>query len=145
MSALDALQSCLAAEHADLFGYGVLGGVLAGISSANSLQAYADTCYLAHRSRRDQLTALLYRLGATPVAAEPAYSLPFRVSGVAACTRLARQLEARTAAVYALAVANTVESSRSLAIDGLTDCALRQVRWGSTPAAFPGIPDVSGS
>jgi hypothetical protein len=145
MSALDALQSCLAAEHADLFGYGVLGGVLAGTSSATDLQAYADTCYVVHRSRRDQLTAVLYRLGATPVAAQPAYSLPFPVSGVAACTRLARQLEARTAAVYALAVANTVESSRSLAIDALTDCALRQVEWGSAPTALPGIPESSGA
>ena len=31
MSALDALQDCLAAEHAACYGYGVLGGALAGI------------------------------------------------------------------------------------------------------------------
>jgi hypothetical protein len=139
MSALDALQSCLAAEHADLFGYGVLGGVLAGVSGAVALQTYADTCYAVHRSRRDHLTALLYGLGETPVAAQPAYSLPFRVSGAAACTRLARQLESRTAAIYALAVAETVETSRAMAVDALTDCAVRQVRWGSAPPALPGI------
>ncbi len=139
MSAADALQSCLAAEHADLFGYGVLGGVLAGISGAAALEAYAGTCYAEHRARRDDLTTLLYRLGETPVAAEPAYTLPFGVSGLAACKRLARELEARTAAIYAQAVAETVVPSRAIAVDALTDCARREAGWGAPLQAFPGI------
>jgi hypothetical protein len=138
VSALDALQSCLSAEHADLFGYGVLGGVLAGISGASSFEEYAETCYIAHRTRRDDLTALLYRLGQSPVAADPAYTLPFAVSGLPACKRLARQLEARTATVYAEAVAETVSRSRAMAVDALTDCALREVGWGASLQAFPG-------
>ena len=33
MSAVEALQTCLAAEHAAVYGYGVLGGVLAGVDA----------------------------------------------------------------------------------------------------------------
>jgi hypothetical protein len=139
MSALTALQSCLAAEHADLFGYGVLGGVLAGIPEADALETLADTCYAAHRARRDTLTALLYDLGETPVAADPAYRLPYEITGTAACTRLARQLEGRTATVYAAAVAETVGRTRALAIDALADCALRQNAWGGPLQALPGV------
>ncbi len=41
MTALAALQDCLAAEHAAIYGYGVLGGVLGGDSNAASDQALA--------------------------------------------------------------------------------------------------------
>ncbi len=139
MTEAQALQSCLAAEHADLFGYGVVGGVLAGVSGASGPQSYADACYVAHRTRRDRLIAVLAELRETPLAAEPAYRLPFRVTGLADCEQLARQLERRTAAVYALAVANTVNDSRAMAVDALTDCAIREVAWGAPLTAFPGV------
>lgn len=139
MNEVQALQSCLAAEHADLFGYGVVGGVLAGVSAASGPQSYADACYVAHRTRRDRLTAVLAELGQTPVAAEPVYRLPGPVAGLSACEQLARQLERRTAAVYALAVANTVSDSRAMAVDALTDCAVREVAWGAPLNAFPGV------
>ncbi|MBA2560970.1 MAG: ferritin-like domain-containing protein [Propionibacteriales bacterium] len=139
MSALDALQGCLAAEHAAVFGYGIVGGVLAGVSGTSNLQAYAEECYAVHRGRRDSLTSLVTRLGETPVAAEPAYRLPFRVTGVDPCKRLARQLENRTAIAYALAVAHTVSTSRAMAVDALTDCAIRSADWGTPLQALPGI------
>jgi uncharacterized protein DUF4439 len=139
MTALAALQRCLAAEHAAVYGYAVVGGVLADIPDAASLRAYADDCYAAHRARRDDLTARLTTIGHSPVAAHPAYRLPPRVSGTAGCMSLARRIEHRTAAVYAFAVSKTVDSSRALAVDALTDCALREVAWGAGPKPFPGI------
>ncbi len=122
-----------------MYGYGVLGGVLAGTADFAALQSYANTCYAAHRGRRDFLTTSLDRVGATPVPAAPAYTLPFRVVGQADCLALARHIESRTAAVYAAAVASTTDSWRALAIDALTDCAIREVAWGAPAPALPGI------
>jgi hypothetical protein len=139
MTALEALQRCLAAEHAAVYGYAVVGGVLAGIADADPLRAYADECYAAHRARRDELTARLTRSGQAPVAAHPAYRLPPRVSGADGCRSLARRIERRSAAVYAFAVSKTVHGSRALAVDALTDCAVREVAWGASPQALPGV------
>jgi hypothetical protein len=139
VSAHDAVQRCLAAEHAAVYGYGVVGGVLADIDGGERLRAYAQDCYDAHRARRDVLTESLTRSGQTPVAAHPAYRLPGRVIGASGCSSLARQIERRCEAVYAFAVAQTTDRSRAVAVDALTDCALREVGWGARPRAFPGV------
>ena len=71
-----ALQAALAAEHAAVYGYGIVGAMVTG--GAETL-ARAD--WLAHQEARDTLEAMLVKLGATPVAASPAYQLPFAVTG----------------------------------------------------------------
>jgi hypothetical protein len=139
VTTLDAVQQCLAAEHAAVYGYGVVGGVLADLAGAGDLRTYAQDCYDAHRARRDALTELLTRSGQTPVAAHAAYLLPGPVVGRSGCTALARQIERRSAAVYAFAVSKTSDGSRAMAVDALTDCALRESGWGAEPRAFPGV------
>jgi hypothetical protein len=139
VTALDAVQQCLAAEHAAVYGYGVVGGVLSDIAGAGDLRTYAQDCYDAHRARRDALTAVLTRNGQTPVAAHAAYRLPGPVVGSSGCRALARQIERRSAAVYAFAVSKTSNGSRAMAVDALTDCALRETGWGAEPRAFPGV------
>jgi Domain of unknown function (DUF4439) len=134
-----ALQGCLAAEHAVLYGYGALGGVLARTTSTSGDEAYAQACYVVHRGRRDRLDELIAAAGGTPVAADPAYRLPFRVGDAGDCRRLARDLEHRSAAVYALAVAATTGAERAFVARALTDCALREYGWGGEPTAFPGL------
>lgn len=125
-----ALQSMLAAEHAAVYAYGVVGGVL-GAASAQSAAAYA-----AHRGRRDQLTAMV---GPDAVAAEPVYELPFEVSRPRQARRLAVHVEQRCAAAYAAAVARTTGERRMYAARGLTDCAVRGLAWGADPEPFPGL------
>ncbi len=95
------LQQCLAAEHAAVFGYALLGGVLsAAVSEAPAAKA-AVTSYDVHRDRRDVLTELIAAAGTKPAAAEAAYDIPFPVAGEPSARRLARYLEARCATVYA--------------------------------------------
>lgn len=139
MTAVDAVQRCLAAEHACLYGYGVLGGVLAGVAAGSNDQARADSSYAEHRALRDGLTAVVSRLNAEPVPAEAAYDVPFLVGSLADCRRLARALEHKACGVYAFALTETVDDLRTLIADALTDCALREYAWGSQPQAFPGI------
>jgi hypothetical protein len=63
------LQSALAAEHAAVYGYGIVGAMVTGAE-----QADARTDWTAHQVARDTLVTMLTRLGATPVAASPAWS-----------------------------------------------------------------------
>lgn len=141
--AVHALQRCLAAEHAAVYGYGVVGGVLAVTTSQDSpLEALATSAYGDHRTRRDALVARLVALGATPVASRPAYALPFPVHTTTACRRLARLLEDRCAALYADAVAGTELGGRRFTAEALRSCAVRAVDWGAEPVAFPGASDL---
>ena len=142
MEAPSALQDCLRAEHAAVYGYGVVGGIMATAAPASPDRANADASYLVHRDRRDRLAALIDGLDADPAAAEPAYQLPFEVGGRAGARRLARRIEDRAAAVYAQAVAATVGATRELVAEALTDCAVRGVAWGAAPEAFPGLAEL---
>ena len=83
-----ALQGALAAEHAAVYGYGVVGAMLTG---ARQARAHAD--WTAHQVARDTLVTMLTRLGATPVAASPAYELPFGVTSAKSAAKLAATLE----------------------------------------------------
>ena len=141
MSALRALQGCLDAEHTAVYGYGVVGGVLAGTSGADE-RGYAAASYVAHRTRRDELIELIAGLGAEPAVAQPIYATPFPVSDAGACRRLAAVIERRTAATYAYAVSETVGELRGLLAAALTDAAVREVRWGGDVVPFPGAPDL---
>ncbi len=135
------LAAAIAAEHAAIFGYGPAGAHLEGAELDLAVQAEA-----AHRARRDALLLLLTGRGVTAPAAAPAYALPFQVTDRAAALKLAVTIEERTAAVWRAALPDTTGDDRSLALDALTDCALRAVRFrraaGVAPAtvAMPGAP-----
>lgn len=142
---LAALQECLAAEHAAVYGYGVVGGVLAGTTAVGSAeQKLASAAYVEHRHRRDVLTVAILHDGSEPVAAQPAYELPHQVRHVRStndCRRLARLLEERCAQTYADAVARSVDANRALAARALTACALRGAAWGAPFEPFPGLSE----
>ena len=123
-AATDALAAALTAEHAAIFGYGVLGARLTGAALTQAQQAEAE-----HRARRDKLVVRLSKAGTTPPAAQPAYALPFPVVDLASAQKLAVQLEERTAAIWRTALGPTTGDERKLALDALTDCALRAARW----------------
>lgn len=90
--ALDAAQAALAAEHAAVYGYGVVGGRV-----GDDRRAQAAAAYDAHRGWRDILARTVRDLGGKPVAAAAAYALPFKVPDAAAAVRLAADLEDRIA------------------------------------------------
>ncbi|MGH3472289.1 MAG: ferritin-like domain-containing protein [Nocardioidaceae bacterium] len=139
MNAVDSLQSCLAAEHAAVYGYGVLGGVLAVAAPGSANSRLAVLSYQAHRRQRDSLTELIARLGATPVAAKPSYATPFRVNDVGSCRRLARLIEDRVTAPYGVAVASTTGQARRSWAVAMSECAVRRGDWGGKPEALPGL------
>ncbi|MDX3531811.1 ferritin-like domain-containing protein [Streptomyces sp. ID05-39B] len=133
---LTALQASLAAEHAAVYGYGVVG---ARISEERRTQARA--AYDAHRARRDALAREVRDLGTEPIAASAAYALPFAVPDSAAAVRLAAELEERVAGVYSDLVRAATGARRREAAEALREAAVRAVRWRGGSVAFPGLAE----
>src|SRR4051794_5065684 len=137
-----ALRDALAAEHAAVWGYGVVGAALSG--GARGPASSADQ---AHRDLRDTLTELLDARSAHAVPAKPAYALPFPVLSAVDAAALAVVLEDGVSAAWAAVLARSASrDSRQLAADALGAAEVRAVEWrtaaGQTPvnAAFPGLP-----
>lgn len=134
-AAIDALQGALAAEHAAIYGYGVVGAMLAGPA-----QSDARDDWISHQVARDNLVAMLTRLGAPPVAASPAYRLPFAVTDATSAERLAVTLEDGVTRAYLGVVAVNDPALRSFGARAMQTSANRAVAWGGATVAFPGMP-----
>jgi hypothetical protein len=138
MTPVQALQKALAAEHAAVHLYGLLGGQ-SSKSRQPVLFAKLEQTYGDHRAARDQLTGLVTAKGAEPVAAHPDYQVPGPTSTPAQIQAVARTLEKRVTRTYGELVANTAGRDRRWAIDALDASALRQVSFGAEPSSFPGL------
>lgn len=134
------LTTLLAAEHAAVYGYGVLGARLGEVSRAAAQAAVAS-----HRSRRDQLVGLLRSRGAVPVAALPAYDVDARTpdQALALATRLEDGLSVRW---RDLVVGTDEPGLRELGVTGLQETAVRAAQWrllaGDQPVTLP-LPGVA--
>ncbi|MEU7061216.1 ferritin-like domain-containing protein [Streptomyces sp. NPDC046197] len=137
---LQAVQAALAAEHAAVYGYGVVGGRV-----DERRRAEAQAAYDAHRARRDALVREVRDLGARPVASAAAYALPFPVPDSAAAVRFAAELEERVAGVYSDLVRATDGGRRREAAGALREAAVRAVRWRGESVAFPGLAERAGT
>ncbi|GGJ61718.1 DUF4439 domain-containing protein [Streptomyces brasiliensis] len=136
---LTAVQAALAAEHAAVYGYGVVGGRVGA-----ERRGEARAAYDAHRARRDALVREVRDLGGRPVASSAAYALPFAVPDAAAAVRLAAELEDRVAGVYSDLVRATEGARRGSAAQALREAAVRAVRWRGGSVAFPGLAERAG-
>ncbi|MFF5565042.1 ferritin-like domain-containing protein [Streptomyces sp. NPDC012623] len=134
--ALAAAQAALAAEHAAVYGYGVVGGRIGDARRSEATAAYA-----AHRARRDALARTVRDLGGRPGAAAAAYALPFAVPDGPAAVRLAAELEDRVAGVYSDLVRAAEGPLRREAAGALREAAVRAVRWRGGGVAFPGLAE----
>ncbi|CAM5375024.1 DUF4439 domain-containing protein [Streptomyces pilosus] len=137
---LRALQAALAAEHAAVYGYGVVGGRV-----GKERRTEARAAYDAHRARRDALVRAVRDTGGAPVAAAAGYALPFPVPDAAAAVRLAAELEGRVAGVYADLVRASTGERRRGAAEAMREAAVRAVRWSGESVAFPGLAERGGT
>ncbi len=138
MTPVQALQKALAAEHAAVHLYGLLGGQ-SSKSRQPSLFEQLERAYAAHRTARDRLTVLVTRNGADPVAAKVDYLVPGPTSTPAKIRAVARTLERRVTRTYGELVANTAAGERRWAIEALDASALRELSFGAQPSDFPGL------
>lgn len=142
MSAVDALQTALAAEHAALHVYGTLG---ARTSASATPELYEDisAAYDDHRINRDLLISRVRDHGAEPVPAEAAYELPERLGSPDGVTRAALDVERSCEATYAWVVEQSSQEDRRLAITSLREAAVRALVFRGSPEIFPGVADYA--
>jgi hypothetical protein len=133
-SAVVALQGALAAEHAACYGYPVAGAHLAG-----RRQAAAGQDWTGHNQARDTLASMISRLGATPVAAQAFYRLPFRVHDAGSAMALAAYLEDGVTRAYLGVVAVDDQRLRNFGALAMQDSAGRAAFWRGSTQAFPGL------
>jgi hypothetical protein len=140
VSELDALQTALAAEHAVIWGYAVVGARV-----SVQLRGQVRDADGVHRGRRDAVAGTIRRLGGDPALTRASYRLPFPVTDQASALRLALHLEDGAAAAWRYVVAATDDQIiRRTAVTALTDAAVRGTGWRKlvTPTAptvpFPG-------
>jgi hypothetical protein len=138
MTPLQALQKALAAEHAAVHLYGLLGGQ-SSKSRQPVLFARLEQTYEAHRAARDELTVLVTKNGADPVPAKLDYAVPGPTSTPGQIRAVARTLERRVTRTYGELVANTAGNERRWAITALDASALRELSFGVRPSHFPGL------
>jgi len=141
MSADTLLQALLTAEHAAVYGYGVLGARL-----DDTTRPQARGADDAHRAQRDALAALLVGRGKSAPPALAAYDavVPDQPAALALAIRLEEGLGVR----WRDLVGGTDEVDlRRLGVTGLTAAAVRAAQWraasGVRPAtvALPGTPE----
>ena len=135
MSTSTLLAAVLEAEHAAVYGYGVLGARLDVATRAIALAAFD-----AHRARRDDLLA---RLGTGAPATGAAYDVS--VHSPAEALVLAVSLEVGVGMRWLDLVGGTSDPAlRLLGVSGLQETAVRAANWrrlrgaGPVTVAFPG-------
>jgi Domain of unknown function (DUF4439) len=142
-TATEALGAGLSAEHAAIFGYGVVGAHLEG-----ELQIIARQVEAAHRDRRDTVALRIAAAGGTPEPAAAAYAMPFPVTDAATAMKLAVALEEGAAGAWRNALGTTTGEDRKIALDALMAAAVQATRWrvaaGITPVTVP-LPGSSPS
>ncbi len=137
-----ALRDALAAEHAAVWGYGVVGAALPPEGRAPAVDGEQ-----AHRDARDRLAALLDEREADPVPAGAGYELPFPVLSPVDAAALGAVLEEGVSASW-VALLDAAEGTgvRRLALDALVAAEVRAVAWRAaagrpeTTEALPGLP-----
>jgi hypothetical protein len=139
---LDALQTTLAAEHAAVYVYGLIGS---RTSEAAEPELYTAlrSAYEAHLGRRDSLISRVAALGGSPSPAAAAYTAPAGLDSPEGRYQAALALEKGCAATYAALVGATSGATRAEAIGLLNDAAVRELSFRGTPEIFPGADEYA--
>ena len=138
MSDTDLLTRLVAAQHAAIAGYAVLGARLPAAGRARAVAAYD-----AHRSSRDALAVLLAARRAPVPDPFPVYDV--QVATPAAALALAVRLEEGLSVLWLDLVGQAQDRRlRPVAVQGLQDSAVRATGWrlaqdrAVTTVALPG-------
>ncbi|HEY2176448.1 MAG TPA: ferritin-like domain-containing protein [Mycobacteriales bacterium] len=138
---VEALQGALAAEYAVDWGYDLVGGKV-----PTALQPAVRTAQAPHVDLQSVAAAAIRARHADPVAPQPAYQLPFPVTGEPSALRLAAHLEDGAAAAWRFLLGTTADRAlRRTAAGALSAAAVQATRWrvraGTSPASqpFPGM------
>jgi Domain of unknown function (DUF4439) len=135
-----ALFDAIAAEHATIYGYG-----LVSAHSAPDVNDLVSAALAEHRDRREAAIAMLESRSVDAPLPAAGYQLPIEVDNPTDAANLAVRMEEDDAVAWRAVVEQaTDEQDRTFAVTALTQCAVAAARWsrvlGVTPitVAFPG-------
>jgi hypothetical protein len=129
------LDTALAAEHAAVYAYGIIGARTTG-----NLRVIATAAFNAHRARRDRLRTLIISGGGTPAEPTATYDLPVIPSTAAQAVELAVLVEEGVTTAYLELTASTDAAVRQMSALAMQECATRSYGLRPEIAAFPGMP-----
>ncbi|MEO3883892.1 ferritin-like domain-containing protein [Nonomuraea sp. B5E05] len=133
---IEKLRRALAAEHAALFAFGLLGARTSG-----SLRDRMTAAFDAHRVHRDQLRGYIISRGGEPAEPDASYALPFVPSDDAQAAKLAVHLENGVTAAYLELAAAQDDALRRYAALAMQKAVTRSYAFRpAQPPAFPGMP-----
>lgn len=128
-----ALFDALAAEHAAIYGYGMV--------SAHSLPTRNELVSQAldeHRDRREAAVALLEERSVKVPLPAAGYQLPMTVQTPTDAAKLAVRMEEDCAVAWrAVMEQSDSEQDRAFALTGVTQCAVMAARWRRVLRAWP--------
>ncbi|MFG1929705.1 ferritin-like domain-containing protein [Mycobacterium sp. NPDC048908] len=135
-----ALFDAIAAEHATIYGYG-----LVSAHSTPDVNDLVSAAMAEHRDRREAAIALLEARSIDPPLPAAGYQLPTKVGNPTAAANLAVRMEQDDAVAWRAVIEQAGDDkTRSFAVTALAQCAVRAAQWskvlGISPitVAFPG-------
>jgi hypothetical protein len=135
-----ALFDAIAAEHATIYGYG-----LVSAHATPDVNDLVSAAMAEHRDRREAAIAMLAARSVDPPLPAAGYRLPVEVNNPTDAANLAVRMEQDTAVAWrAVLEQETDAQGRAFAVTALTQCAVTAARWsrvlGISPitVAFPG-------
>ena len=128
-----ALFDAVAAEHAAIYGYGVVSAHI--MPEENEL---VSKTMAEHRDRREAAVAMLTQQSAKVPLPAAGYQLPFVVKNYVGAAKLAIRMESDCAVAWrAVLEQSDSEQDRAFASTALTQSAVTMARWRQVLGAWP--------
>ncbi len=126
-------QQTLAAEHAAIWGFGLVG-------ATPPLAAPAAAALDVHRTRRTRCSDAVVALGGTPVPSAPAYDID-KPESPRRGRELATDLEEACSVAYAALAGASQRATRLQGAGWLRESSIAIWGWSDTVPALPGLDD----
>ena len=128
-----ALFDAVVAEHAAIYGYGIVSAHV--MPEQNDLVSQA---LLEHRDRREMALAMLTERSVKVPLPAPGYQLPMPVTKSTEAAKLAIRMESDCAVAWrAVMEQSDSEQDRAFGLKALTQCAVMAARWRQVLGAWP--------
>ena len=128
-----ALFDALAAEHAAIYGYGLVSAHVMPDDNELVSEALAQ-----HRDRREAVLALMNERSLKAPLPAPGYQLPMVVNNASNAAKLAVRMESDCAVAWRAVLEQTdSDQDREFGTKALTQCAVLAARWRKVLGAWP--------
>jgi hypothetical protein len=128
-----ALYDAVAAEHAAIYGYGMVSA-----HTSPDVNALVSDALVEHRERREAAIAMLSARSVTAPLPAAGYQLPIAVNSPTDAATLAVRMEDDCAVAWRAVIEQAKSSQdRAFGVTALTQCAVTAARWRQVLRTWP--------